>query len=103
MAKAGRVLSAKNEGALRSAHLQLVGAADEIKNVLSVFDDEAGKAAPAADSDQTKASGEPDAKSDASDEEPAGAKSPAPDEELKADPSVETWATALSLLALGHE
>jgi len=103
MAKAGRVLSAKNEGALRSAHQQLVSAADEIKNVLSVFDDEAGKAAPAADSDQAKASGEPEVKSSAADEEPAGAKSSAPDEEPKADPSVENWATALSLLALGNE
>jgi HK97 family phage prohead protease len=103
LAKAGRVLSAKNEGALRSAHEQLVGAADQIKNVLSVFDDEAGKAAPAADTDQTKASGEHEAKSGASDEEPDGAKSPASDEEPEADPSVETWATALSLLALGNE
>jgi hypothetical protein len=103
MAKAGRVLSAKNETALRSAHEQLVGAADQIKNVLSVFDDEAGKAAPAADPDQSKASGDPEAKSDASDEEPAGAKSSAPDEEPKADPSVENWATTLSLLALGNE
>jgi HK97 family phage prohead protease len=103
MAKAGRVLSAKNETALRTAHEQLVGAADQIKNVLSVFDDEAGKAAPAADTDQTKASGEPEAKSSASDEEPDGAKSSAPDEEQKADPSVENWATALSLLALGNE
>jgi len=103
LAKAGRVLSAKNEGALRSAHEQLVGAADQIKTVLSVFDDEAGKAAPAADTDQAKASGDPDAKSSAIDEEPAGAKSSAPDEEQKADPSVENWATHLSLLALGNE
>ena len=60
LSKAGRVLSAKNENALRSAHEQLVGAADQIKTVLSVFDDEAGKAAPAADTDQAKASGEPE-------------------------------------------
>ena len=96
MAKAGRVLSAKNEGALRSAHEQLVGAADQIKTVLSVFDDGTGD-------DQSKASGEPEAKSSAADEEPAGAKSTVPDEEPKTDPSVENWATALSLLALGNE
>lgn len=95
MAKAGRVLSAKNETALKSAHEQLVGAAEEIKNVLSAIDDGAGN-------DQEKASGEPEAKSGASDEEPK-AKSSVPDEEPKAGPSVEDLAAELSLLALASD
>jgi len=65
MSKAGRVLSAKNETALRSAHGQLVGAADEIKNVLAAL----GEA-----TDQEKASGSSPAK----DEEPEAAKSEEP-------------------------
>ena len=53
--------------------------------------------------DQGKASGDIEAKSDASNKEPEGAKLSAPDEEPKLSPSVNTWATALSLLALGNE
>ena len=89
--KAGRVLSAKNESALREAR-------DAIDSVLSSLGDEDGKAAPAADPhDQEKASGEPEAKSGASDEEPEGAKSPAPDEELTTDPSVDVLAATIEI------
>lgn len=84
--KAGRVLSAKNEGSIRAAHEALGG-------VLAALDN----------NDQEKASGTPEAKSDASDEEPPEAKSSVSDEEPKTDPSVDDLlATHLSLLALGN-
>ena len=90
--KAGRVLSAKNETALREAR-------DAIDSVLSSLGDDDGKAAPAADThDQGKASGEAEAKSGASDEEPAGAKSSVLDEEPKSGPSVDAWATYLNTI-----
>ena len=85
--KAGRVLSAKNEGELRKAH-------EAIGNVLATIGE---------GDDQEKASGDAEAKSDASDEEPTAAKSSASDEEPKSSPSVDVWATHLSLLALGNE
>lgn len=85
--KAGRVISAKNEGELRKAH-------EAIGNVLSAI---------GSDDDQEKASGTTEAKSDAIDEEPFEAKSIVSDEEPKSSPSVNTWATHLSLLALGNE
>lgn len=91
--KAGRVISAKNESALREAR-------DAIDSVLSSLGDEDGKAAPAADPhDQEKASGEPEAKSGASDEEPEGAKSSVPDEEPEAGPSVDDLAATIPLLS----
>lgn len=93
MSKAGRVLSAKNEIALRSAHEQLVRAADEIKNVLSALGET---------NDQEKASGEPEAKSDASDEEPSGAKSSVFDEEPKAGPSVDALAAEFTIYAAAY-
>lgn len=86
-AKVGRVLSAKNEGELRKAH-------EAIGNVLAAIGD---------DNDQEKASGDTEAKASASDEEPPGAKSSALAEEPKSGPSVDVWATQLSLLALGNE
>ena len=94
--KAGRVISAKNESALRQAR-------DSIDSVLSALaaDDEDEKAAPAADQqDQEKASGTPEAKPEASDEEPERAKSSAEDEEPKSSPSVEFLATQLNIYAL---
>jgi HK97 family phage prohead protease len=92
--KAGRVLSSKNETALRDAR-------DAIDSVLSSLGEEDEKAAPAADQhDQEKASGESEAKSGASDEEPAGAKSPASDEEPKAGPSVDLLAAQAHIYAL---
>lgn len=86
--KAGRAISAKNEAELRKAH-------EAIGNVLAAIGED--------DDDQKKASGDTEAKSDAIDEEPAGAKSSASDEEPKSGPSVDVWATHLSLLALGNE
>lgn len=86
-AKAGRAISAKNETELRKAH-------EAIGNVLAAIGE---------GDDQEKASGDAEAKSGASDEEPEGAKSSVPDSEPKSSPSVNTWATALSLLALGNE
>jgi len=84
--KAGRAISAKNEAELRKAH-------DAIGNVLSAIGQ---------DDDQEKASGDAEAKSDASDEG-REVKSSVSDEEPKSSPSVNTWATHLSLLALGNE
>lgn len=84
MSKAGRVLSAKNEAALKAAHQQLVGAADEISNVLAAVGGESN--------DQEKASGTPEVKSGANDEEPTWAKSSVPDEEPKVNPSVDALA-----------
>lgn len=94
LSKAGRVISAKNETALRSAHEQLLVAADEIKNVLSAID--------AAGNNQEKASGSTEAKSGASDEEPAGAKSSVSDEEPKSNPSVKRLAAQANIYALTY-
>lgn len=104
LSKAGRVISAKNEKALRSAHEQLVGAAGEIKNVLAAIDgDEEKSTTPGGTNDQEKASEEPEAKSGASDEEPEEAKSPVPDEEPKADSSVERLAAQINIYALSAQ
>lgn len=103
LSKAGRVISAKNEKALRSAHESLVGAADEIKNVLAAIDGDEEKAAPAADEDQHEASGTPEAKSGASDEEPEGAKSSVSDEEPKVSPSARLAAQAHTYALIGQE
>lgn len=85
LAKAGRVLSAKNEAALKAAHAQLVGAAEEINNVLSALGGQ--------EDDQSKASGT----ASVNEEEPARANS----EEPAPNPSVSALALELSLLALG--
>lgn len=85
--KEGRVLAAKHIDSLRSAQ-EAIGAVI---------------AAAEGTNDQGKASGEPQAKTDASDEEPPEAKSSAPVEEPKAGPSVDLWAAHLSLLALDTE
>ena len=103
LSKAGRVISAKNETALRAAHESLVGAAGEIKNVLAAIDGDEEKAAPVADEDQNEASGAPEAKSGASDEEPEGAKSSVPDEEPKASPSARLAAQAHTYALTGQE
>lgn len=101
--KAGRVFSAANEKAIADIADQMIDGGKQLKSVLAAASGE-GKAAPAADHDQEKASGEPEAKSGATDEEPPAAKSSVPDEEPKAGPSViDLAATELSLLALGTE
>lgn len=93
--KAGRVLSSKNETALREAR----DAIDSVLVALGGDDDE--KAAPAVDThDQEKASGEPEAKSGASDEEPEGAKLSVSDEEPKSRPSVARLAAQATIYAL---
>ena len=94
MAKAGRVLSAKNEKSLRTVSEQLAAASEQIKNVLAAVDGDE------ANDQEKKASGQPDAKTDANDEEPEGAKSSAPAEEPKGVPSVDDLATHIQLLAL---
>lgn len=95
--KAGRVLSAKNETALREAR-------DAIDSVLSSLGDEGGKAAPAADQhDQGKASGTAEAKPDASDEEPAAAKSSVAGEEPERGSSVGRLAAQAHIYALGQK
>jgi uncharacterized protein len=92
--KAGRVLSAKNETALREAR-------DSIDSVLkSLGDSEDGKAASAADThDQGKASGDAEAKSDASDEG-REVKSSVSDEEPKSSTPVSRLAAQAHLYAL---
>ena len=87
------------EGAVTASALREVR--DAIDSALASFDDQDGKAAPAADQhDQEKASGRPEAKSGASDEEPDGAKSSVPDEEPKAGPSVDALAAQAHIYAL---
>lgn len=84
-AKAGRVLAQKHIDSLRSAQ-EAIGAVIAAAEV----------------TDQEKASGTTEAKSDASDEGHE-VKSSASDEEPKSGPSVDVWATHLSLLALDNE
>lgn len=89
--KAGRVLSSKNETALRDAR-------DAIDSVLSSLGDaDDGKSAHPGGNDQEKASGDAEAKSDASDEEPTEAKSSASDEEPKSSPSVDSILAVISI------
>lgn len=73
--KAGRVLSAKNEGTLREALAQLDGAAGQLKNVLGALE-----SAEENDDEKAKATGP------AKDEEPDGAKS---EEPTRTAPAVE--------------
>ncbi len=77
--KAGRVLAQKHIDSLRKAH-------EAIGSVI-----EAAEA-----NEEEKASGNPEAKSGASDEEPPGAKSSVPDEEPKSDPSVDAVLAVIS-------
>lgn len=94
LAKAGRVLSAKNESALREAR-------DSIDSVLkSLGDDEDGKSTHSGGTnDQEKASGTAEAKPDASDEG-REAKSSVPDEEPKRNPSARALVTVSNFYAL---
>lgn len=94
--KAGRTLSAKNESALREAR-------DHIDSVLSALDnqqEEDGKTGHPAGTDQEKASGHTEAKSEAGDEEPPEAKSSAPDEEPGINPSAARLAATFRFNAL---
>jgi HK97 family phage prohead protease len=82
MLKEGRVLSAKNETALREAR-------DAIDSVLASLGD--------GNEDQGKASGDAEAKPGASDEDPSGGKSSVPGEELKRQPSVDTFLAVINI------
>lgn len=84
--KAGRTLSAKNEGAIRDAVASL-------SSVLASLDDQGEKAAPAADNDQEKASGTPEAKSDAS----ADSSAPASDDGPPVTPSARDLAARINI------
>lgn len=97
LAKAGRVLSAKNESALRDAR-------DSIDSVLaSLSDDEDGKSTrPGGKDDQEKASGDAEAKPDASDEG-REAKSSVAGEEPKPIPSVARLAAQAHIYALSGQ
>lgn len=87
LVKAGRVLSRKNESALREAR-------DSIDSVLkSLADDEDGN------NDQEKANGTPQAKPDANDQGSSAASS-ASREEPKAAPSVDLLAAQATIYAL---
>lgn len=95
--KAGRVLSAKNESALREAR-------DAIDSVLSSLgDDGDGKAARLGGSSnqEPKANGTSEAKPGASDEEPVAAKSSVPSDEPKLDPSVDAVLAVISIAEKG--
>ncbi len=94
LVKAGRVLSQKNETALREAR-------DSIDSVLKSLErDDEDEAARSGGDDQKKASGNPEAKPDANDEDPAGGKSSASREEPKAAPSVDLLAAQATIYAL---
>lgn len=92
LAKAGRVLSAKNEQSLREAR-------DSIDSVLSSLggDGDGKSSQPAGISQREKASGNAEAKSGASDEEPTVAKSSVPDEEPKSSPSADHYLAVISI------
>lgn len=86
--KAGRTISAANKSTIREAIQAISEASDSLETVLATLD--AGKASGEGKSaksggtnDQSKASDADEAKPDASDEEPAGAKSSATGEEPK--------------------
>lgn len=93
LVKAGRVLSQKNESALREAR-------DSIDSVLKSLGDEEDEATRSGGDDQEKASGESDAKPDANDEDPTVGKSSASREEPKAAPSVDLLAAQATIYAL---
>lgn len=92
--KAGRVLSAKNEDALREVRDQISEAVKGLTTVLKSVE-----MTDASEQDQEKASGSIDAKAEASAEDPQG-KASADVEELKSVPSVDDLATHIHLLAL---
>lgn len=101
LAKAGRALSAKNEQSLREAR-------DAIDSVLTSLEEGDGPKATSSggsNNDQEEASGAPEAKPDASDEDPAGGKSSVSGEEPKTVPSVDLWRSKMNFYdaAYGRE
>lgn len=81
--KAGRVVSAKNESAIRAAHASL-------GQVLDTLDT----------SDEEKAAGHTDAKSAADDEGTEGVKSSAADEEPRVSPSADSVLASIAIIEL---
>lgn len=95
-AKAGRVISARNEATLREARDQARQVATTIEDVLATIDGEAKSAAPGSgEQDQEQASGTSEANPDASEETGGAGNSPAAGEEPKASPSVDSLATTV--------
>lgn len=93
-AKAGRVISAKNEASLREALTALEKSASQITDVLSALD--------AGGEDQPKATEPAEAKSTTDDEEPEGAKSEALDEEPKSGSPVALLAAKFNIYATAY-
>jgi HK97 family phage prohead protease len=89
-AKAGRVLSSKNEDALRTAR-------DHIDSVLKALDGSTEDDAATGGTDQGKASGPTNAKTDASDEAASGGKSPVSAEEQKSRSSADSYLAVISI------
>jgi hypothetical protein len=87
--KAGRVLSAKNETALREARDAISSVLDALDSQSGSGEEEDGKAAAAAGTQQPAASEKTAAKPGASDEDPSGDKSSVPGEEPKSGSSVD--------------
>lgn len=83
-AKAGRVLSAKNETALREARDELAAAIDTIDGVLSALDP--GEEEPGEDGEKSQETDPATEQEPAADEEPDGAKSDVPMPDFAADP-----------------
>lgn len=92
--KRGRTFSAANEKAIDSIADQMISGGKELKNVLAAASGESD--------DQGKASGDAEAKSGASDEEPAAAKSSVSDEEPKQSPSARVLAAHTHLTLIGR-
>lgn len=93
--KAGRVLSAKNEDALREAVASLEASAKSIKNVLAAVesnDDDDSKAGAPAPNTSTTAASEPGPAKD--EEPPTGAKS---EEPSRSASSASTWAAHIAI------
>lgn len=95
MAKAGRVLSAKNEKSLRTVSEQLAAASEQIKSVLAAVDGDE------ANGQGGKANGDPEAKPDAVDEDLEG-KSATSGEEPKAAPSVDHWRQVFAIYSTAY-
>lgn len=84
--KAGRVLSAKNEDALREAREELAAAIDTIDGVLSALDPPASEPEEEEPDDEKNQDGKATEQEPEPDDEPDGAKSGAPMPDFAADP-----------------
>lgn len=101
LAKAGRMLSAKNEASLRSASVQLRAAADEIEGVLSQLGAGDEKSGQPAGVDQVETSGTPQGAPLVNEEAGGAGNSDAGQGEPKASPSVSPLAAQLLIAQLG--